>query len=173
MDENFLILGDSVDHLVTLDMKWPGRPRGVVDAIYAACRNFLGQPCCLAAAHSIQERVSAKSTVIISTGFVLPPLANEQVWNTYTLNTSGTLSVVVLNPPTIASLNIAAGNVIIGGSGGAKNWPYYLLASTNLSSAPAQWTRVATNQFDGSGDFAVTNAINPMWPQTFYRLQLQ
>jgi len=73
MDENFLILGDSVDHLMTLDMKWPGRPRGVVDTIYSACRNYVGGPVCLAAASAIQNRVHEKSTVIISTGFVLPP----------------------------------------------------------------------------------------------------
>jgi len=80
---------------------------------------------------------------------------------------------VVLTPPTIATLNIASGNVVIGGSGGVNSWPYYLLASTNLTLPSAQWTRVATNQFDGSGNFIVTNAVNPNWPQTFYRLQLQ
>jgi hypothetical protein len=73
MDEDLLILGDSVDHLVTLDMKWPGRPRGVVDTIYTACRNYVGEPICLAAAKSIQKKVTEKSTVVISTGFVLPP----------------------------------------------------------------------------------------------------
>lgn len=73
MDQNLLILGDSVDHLVTLDMKWPGRPRGVVDTIYTACRSYVGGPVCLAAANAIQARVTEKSTVIISTGFVLPP----------------------------------------------------------------------------------------------------
>ena len=106
-------------------------------------------------------------------GFVLPPLANGQAWNTYTLNTSGTLSVVVLTPPTIASPNLVGGSVVIGGSGGVNSWPYYLLASTNLTSPSAQWARVATNQFDGNGHFIITNAINPNWPQTFYRLQLQ
>jgi hypothetical protein len=32
---------------------------------------------------------------------------------------------------------------------------------------------VASNQFDMDGNFAVTNAVNPSWPQTFYRLELQ
>jgi len=105
--------------------------------------------------------------------YSLPSLTGNLVWNTYTLNTSGTLSVVVLNQPTIAGLAIDNGNVIIGGSGGVNSWPYYLLVSTNLSLAPAQWTRVATNQFDASGNFVITNAMNPNWPQTFYRLQLQ
>lgn len=73
MEENLLILGDSVDHLVTLDMKWPGRPRGIVGKIYQACRNHVGGPVCLHAADSLLKRVTKDSTVIISTGFVLPP----------------------------------------------------------------------------------------------------
>jgi len=106
-------------------------------------------------------------------GFALPSLATGLAWNTYALNTSGTLSIVRLTSPTIASLNIAGGSVIIAGSGGTDNWPYYLLASTNLSLPLAQWSRVATNQFDAAGNFSITNAINPDWPQSFYRLQLQ
>jgi rhamnogalacturonan endolyase len=105
--------------------------------------------------------------------FVLPPLTSGLVWNTNTLNTSGTLSVVTLASPTIAGLNVVGGNLIISGSGGVNSWPYYLLASTNLTLPAAQWTRVATNQFDTGGNFILTNAVNPNWPQTFYRLQLQ
>jgi len=93
------------------------------------------------------------------TGFVLPPLMGNLVWNTNTLKNSGTLSVVALAPPS--------------GSGGASLWPYFLLASTNLALPAAQWMSVASNQFDMDGNFAVTNAVNPSWPQTFYRLELQ
>jgi rhamnogalacturonan endolyase len=107
------------------------------------------------------------------TNFVLPPLAFPLVWNTNTVSASGTLSVVVLTSPTIARLNLAGGNLTVSGTGGVNRWPYYLLASTNLTLPATQWTRVATNQFDTSGNFALTNAINSNWPQTFYRLQLQ
>ncbi len=107
------------------------------------------------------------------TGFVLPSLTGGPVWNTNTLKTSGTLSVVTLTSPTIASLKMAGGNLVIGGSGGVDSWPFYLLVSTNLTLPSAQWARVATNQFDAIGNFALTNAINPDWPQTFYRLQLR
>jgi autotransporter-associated beta strand protein len=107
------------------------------------------------------------------TSLVLPSLAGNLLWNTNTVNTSGALSVVALTSPTIAHLNLAGGNLIISGSGGVNSWPYYLMASTNLTLPAAQWTRVATNQFDTSGNFVLTNAINSTWPQTFYRLQLQ
>jgi rhamnogalacturonan endolyase len=103
--------------------------------------------------------------------YVLPALTGNLVWNTNTLKNSGTLSVVTLTSPTIASINIIGGNLVLSGSGGVNGWPYYVLASTNLTTA--QWTSVATNQFDAAGNFTVTNAINPNFPQTFYRLQLQ
>jgi autotransporter-associated beta strand protein len=103
-------------------------------------------------------------------GFVLPLLTGKLVWNTHTLNNSGTLSVVMLTPPNIASLNIAGGKLVINGSGGVNGWPFVLLASTNL--AAPQWTPVATNQFDPTGGFNLTNAVSPDSPMTFYKLQL-
>jgi hypothetical protein len=73
MDTSLLILGDSVDHLIALDIQWPGRPRGMVDSIHQACRRHVGGPVCLSAASGLLKRVTKDSTVIISTGFVLPP----------------------------------------------------------------------------------------------------
>jgi len=103
----------------------------------------------------------------------LPALTGNLVWNTNTLEDSGTLSVVTLTDPTIAGIQIVGGNLVINGSGGASQWPYVMLASTNL--APAQWIPIATNQFDDAGNFSttLTNAIisNPL--QMFYRLKLQ
>jgi autotransporter-associated beta strand protein len=104
------------------------------------------------------------------TGFVLPPLTGKLVWNTNTLKNSGTLSVVMLNPPTIGSLQITGGNLVVSGSGGANSWPFVLLSTTNL--AAAQWTPMATNQFDTAGGFVLTNNLNPNLPLTFYKLQL-
>ena len=102
---------------------------------------------------------------------VLPPLTAGLVWNTNTLETSGTLSVTVRTSPTFNSVTVVGGNLIAGGSGGTANWNYYVLTSTNL--AAGQWTIVATNQLDNTGSFVFTNAINPDWPQMFYQLQLQ
>jgi fibronectin type 3 domain-containing protein len=75
-------------------------------------------------------------------------------------------------PPTITQFTVAGGNFSLIGSGGIANSNYYVLASSNLTLPSAQWMRVATNQFDAGGHFALTNAINSNWPQTFYRLQL-
>jgi autotransporter-associated beta strand protein len=106
-------------------------------------------------------------------GYVLPPLSGGLVWNTNTLKSSGVLSVVTLTPPTITGIQIVGGSLVFSGSGGVNSWPYYLLASTNLSLPAVQWTPVATNQFDTSGNFVVTNAISAGTSQMFYRVQLQ
>jgi autotransporter-associated beta strand protein len=106
------------------------------------------------------------------TNVQLPALPAGLAWNTNALNSAGTISIVTLTAPAIADVQIVGGSLLISGSGGFSNWPFYVLASTNLSGA-GQWTPVATNQFDFSGNFLVTNAINPAAPQIFYRLQLQ
>jgi hypothetical protein len=36
----------------------------------------------------------------------------------------------------------------------------------------SNWMRLATNQFNASGNFNFTNAPDPNLPQTFYLLQL-
>ena len=116
------------------------------------------------------------STPNLSGGFtniILPDLADGLLWNTNALTTSGTISVVALTSPTIASAQIAGVNLILSGMGGVNSWPYLVLASTNLTTAP--WTPVATNQFDVAGGFTltITNAVDPGRSQTFFRLQLQ
>ena len=103
--------------------------------------------------------------------YVLPPLNSGLVWNTNTLKISGTLSVVVLTPPVISGIQISSNKLVISGAGGVNSWPYLVLSATNLGAA--QWTPVATNHFDVSGGFIITNAFDPNQPQTFFKLQLQ
>jgi len=102
----------------------------------------------------------------------LPALASGLAWNTNSLNTNGTISIVALTSPTISGVQRAGNNLNISGSGGTANWPYVVFTTTNL---PANWTPVATNRFDASGNFSITltNAISAGLGQSFYRLQLQ
>jgi autotransporter-associated beta strand protein len=104
---------------------------------------------------------------------VLPPLPAGLDWDTGTLDTAGTLSVVLATTPVINSISISGSSLIFIGTGGVGNANYLVLASTNIALPLANWTRLLTNQFDGAGNFDFTNAINPNWPQTFYSLQLQ
>ncbi len=101
---------------------------------------------------------------------ILPPLPAGLGWNTAALNTNGTLSVIAIAAPRFSNVGISGSGLIMSGTGGPAGTNYYVLSATNLS--PARWTPLATNQFDGAGDFAFTNAVDPALPQTFYRLQL-
>jgi len=104
---------------------------------------------------------------------VLPPLPAGLDWDTDTLDSAGTLSVILTTTPVINSVSISGNGLIFIGTGGVGNANYFVLASTNIALPLANWTCILTNQFDSAGNFDFTNAINPNWPQTFYSLQLQ
>ena len=91
-------------------------------------------------------------------------------WDTNQLS-SGLVSVVSVNVPTITTVQLSAGNVILGGSGGGNNATFYLLTTTNLLTPLANWTVLSTNNYDASGNFSVTNPIVPGIPQRFYRIK--
>jgi len=102
----------------------------------------------------------------------LPALTPGLYWNTNTLKMDGTIRVVVETPPVIGNIGIAGGKLVLSGTGGITNGSYYVLASTNLAAPTTGWTRLWTNQFDGSGNFSFTNTVNLNAGQSFYLLQL-
>ncbi|HEX5223074.1 MAG TPA: Ig-like domain-containing protein [Verrucomicrobiae bacterium] len=74
--------------------------------------------------------------------------------------------------PRFTNIQPSNGNVILNGSGGLPLANYYLLASTDAALPMSNWTRVATNQFDVSGNFSVTNTLDSGASQMFYRLEI-
>jgi autotransporter-associated beta strand protein len=102
----------------------------------------------------------------------LPALTSGLYWDASVLNTAGTVRVVVETTPTIGSVGMVAGGLVLVGTGGVTNGTYYVLTSTNISAPLTNWTRLLTNQFDASGNFNFTNSISPDAPQDFYLLQL-
>ena len=72
-------------------------------------------------------------------------------------------------PPLTVALS--GTNLVFTASGWA-NRTNYLLAAADLALPSSQWTRLATNQSDLSGNCAFTNAVRPDVPRQFYRLQL-
>jgi hypothetical protein len=74
-------------------------------------------------------------------------------------------------PPVITNALINNGQFILSGTNGFDGDNYYLLSSTNL--ALGNWAMEATNAFDATGSFSITNTVAPGAPQKFYRLQLQ
>ena len=101
----------------------------------------------------------------------LPPLPSGLAWETNSLSTNGTITVVPA-PPRFGNLSLTSSNVTLNGSGGMATSNFFVLTSTNLALPLSNWTRLLTNQFDGDGNFSVTNTLDANAPQNFYRLQL-
>lgn len=95
-------------------------------------------------------------------------------WNTNNL-INGILSVISSPtlPPVFSKVKVSGSNFIFNGTNGISNWPYYVLASTNISLPLTNWMIVSTNLFDVQGRFNFTNPQNPMIPQMLYMLKLQ
>jgi fibronectin-binding autotransporter adhesin len=90
-------------------------------------------------------------------------------WDTSQLNTFGSLNVVAASAqPVIGSTKISGGNLIFSGTGGTINGTYSVLTATNLTTSLTNWTAVATNTYDATGAFNVTNAINPNVRNQFF-----
>jgi autotransporter-associated beta strand protein len=90
---------------------------------------------------------------------------------TISTNTAGQINLVVTRPQ-FSSISIGTGGLVMSGSGGALAGIFYLLATTNVALPLNVWTVITTNQFDASGNFNLTNAVDPAAPQSFYRLEL-
>jgi D-glutamate cyclase len=68
------IIADNIDRLTCVEMRIPGIDRGIIEPLYRAARETQGgAPLSLRAARLIQERVTAKDTVVIITGAGAPP----------------------------------------------------------------------------------------------------
>ena len=83
--------------------------------------------------------------------------------------TGGFLNVVSApSQPVVNNVHASGGNFIFSGTGGTVNGTYSVLTTTNLATSLTNWTSVATNSYDSSGAFSVTNAISPNVPNQFY-----
>jgi len=82
------------------------------------------------------------------------------------------VNVAPTTPPRIATVTISGNNIVFTGTNGSIGGTFYLLMSTNVALPLNQWTRVATNQFNGSGNCIFSNAVGSNSLQQFYLLQL-
>ena len=74
--------------------------------------------------------------------------------------------------PQFGIVNLSGTNLIFNGTGGAAGSNYVILASTNLTIPLANWPALATNTFDGSGQFHYTNNVSPVKPRQFFIFKL-
>jgi autotransporter-associated beta strand protein len=73
--------------------------------------------------------------------------------------TNRTGYIVVLPQPSIASVALSGGKLILSGTSGPVGQQYRILTSTNVASALAGWTPVYTNTFTSpSGNYSYTNS---------------
>jgi autotransporter-associated beta strand protein len=108
----------------------------------------------------------------VTSGDTLTVTGGGAIW-TNNLAVDGSISVLstTVPHPVITGVAAVAGTgLVFSGTNGMVNGTYHVLSSTNLTQT--NWTVEATNTFDGSGNFSVTNAITPGTPQKFYRLQV-
>ena len=103
---------------------------------------------------------------------ISPQLTGALRWK-FTAAT-GTLSVVSTNSQPRFSSAIAwpAASVLLSVTNGVPGATNYLLATTNLAVPRTNWSRLATNVFDGGGNLVLTNTINSAIPQCFYLISL-
>jgi len=101
----------------------------------------------------------------------LPTLPFGLKWNTNSLNTAGTISVVPNTTPLIGNFSILGSGLVLSGTGGVGNASFYLLGSSSIATPLSNWTRLYTGQFDSGGNFHFTNASGTN-DQNYYRLQL-
>ena len=127
--------------------------------------NISGAP--LAAGNSFQVFSAANYTGTFA-GITPSTPGAGLAWDTTQLNT-GVVNVVASTAgPVIGTAKVAGGKLVFSGTGGTLSGTYYVLTTTNLTKP---WIPIATNSYDASGDFNVTNSITAGVPQQFYRLE--
>lgn len=85
----------------------------------------------------------------------------------FTLTVSGANAILHIAQPSRSGTNL-----IFNGTGGAAGGQYVVLTSTNAALPVTNWTALATNSFDGAGNFSFTNPVSPAQPRQFFILKL-
>ncbi len=99
----------------------------------------------------------------------LPALAAGLAWQNTTV-TDGTLRVVAITPPTIASVSVSASKLILRITGGPAGSPFHVLSTTNVALPVAGWTPIWSNNFNSGGLGGYTNPLPATNPWLFYKI---
>jgi hypothetical protein len=94
------------------------------------------------------------------------------IWNTSRLPADGTLWVVSTNPPAFTEVTRSGNQLQLAGAGGTPGWEYQVLSSPDLLLPIAAWLPVATNQFDGSGDFLFSVPVEAGVSRRYFRISV-
>jgi len=90
--------------------------------------------------------------------------------------TQGLIGVVltsVIHPhPAMNSISQSGTNIVVSGTNGFVNAPYYVLTSSDVGLPLSSWTSIATNVFASNGNFSFTAPIVPGVPVRFFAIQV-
>ncbi|MEI7535346.1 MAG: hypothetical protein WCK57_13345, partial [Verrucomicrobiae bacterium] len=126
------------------------------------------------------SQVSALATYVNSTTLTasfVPGTTASAAWTATVFdsgNYSGSMTFGVTAPLAVtinknALTSAGAGKLVLSGTGGAPGYSYAVVSTTSLNS-PVVWTPIATNAFDGSGNFSYTNTVSSTIPKLFLRI---
>lgn len=74
--------------------------------------------------------------------------------------------------PRITQTWVSGGNIILRGTNGTPNGGYEILRATDPALPSAQWSVIGSNNFNGLGNFDVTNPLTAGAAGGFYRLRI-
>jgi fibronectin-binding autotransporter adhesin len=105
----------------------------------------------------------------------LPTLPVGLGWtNNFLMDGSITVTGAVTVPsiPRFNSVMLNNNKLIMGGTNGTALTNYRVWSTTNLTIPLPNWTPIATNAFNSSGNFSFTNTINPAKPIQFFEISV-
>jgi rhamnogalacturonan endolyase len=150
-----------------IDLSWTNNATNATST--AVLRSTDGVNFSQIAAVANNVKIYADTMLTPGTVYYYQVVANNADGNSPNSNTAQVSTPVV--QPLISDVRFSGGNLILTGNG-ATNGSYCVLASSNLATPLVDWTRLLTNQFDGSGNFSFTDAVSTSSPQGFYLLRM-
>lgn len=93
------------------------------------------------------------------------------VWSNQ-LEVDASIQVVSVSLPRIVTSAVTGSDFTFSGTNGVAGAAYEIWSATNVALPLPSWTQVGAGNFDGSGNFSVTIAINANEPQRYYLLHL-
>jgi len=99
-------------------------------------------------------------------------IAGGLVQNSATKTINLVLTASTNAVPKMDGVQLTGANLVVNGTHGPPCTRYFVLGTTNLTLPQDQWSVLATNVFDGGGNFIFTNNLAPEAPQQFYQLQV-
>ena len=89
-------------------------------------------------------------------------------------STAGKVNLVVQqlgSLPSIGSVSLGSGGLVLSGSNGVPNGTYYVLSTNRITAPLATWPVISTNTYAPDGTFRVTNAVDPAKAAGFFRIK--